>query len=124
MTNSITNVQPLQAVAKLIDLADLFRYRNSVQPKVIMYFHSGEPATPWFVAVHDGVAVSRIIEMCATQAQALATYNNVVAPPADWPTDEDISAIFARPARLTDEQMIEMESERVGEDFCGNPYLW
>jgi hypothetical protein len=122
--NNITNAQPLQAVAKLIDLADLYRYQNDVQPRVIVYHHSGEAATPWFVAVHDGVAVSRIIEMCATQAQALATYSAVISPPSDWPSDDEIDAIFARPARLTDEQMCEMEQERVGAEFCEAPYLW
>lgn len=120
----ITKEQPLQAVAKLIDLADLYRYRNGVQPRVTVYFNSGEPYNPWFVAVHDGVCISRIIEMCKTKAAALATYKNLVAPPADWPNDAEIDAIFARPGRLTDEQVEEIESERVGAELSEEPYLW
>jgi hypothetical protein len=88
MNNHTMNQPTPQAVTGLIDKADLYRYRNGVQPKVIIYFNSGEPATPWFVAMHDGVCVSRIIEMCATKAQALKVHTAMSDPAlAQWQAD-------------------------------------
>lgn len=47
----------------------------------------------------------------------------VIAPPSDWPTDEEITAMVAAPSfRLTDAQVAEMNNERIGEFETFSPW--
>ena len=66
------DVRTYETVTKVIDPKDLYRFQNNISSKIIVYFNSGEAATPWIVATHDGVAVSRIHNMYRDKVDAIA----------------------------------------------------
>ena len=98
-----------------------------------LVYANGKPATEcstlamvegWHQANRDEAAAL----MCEVKPRIIAIGRcenggafKVVAPPADWPSDVEIDAIFSRPARQIDE---ETESERVGAELCEAPYWW